>query len=195
VLVYFGSAPILVEMSSDLYPRVLGNAWWTLAEPLRRAHAVGRDKCGCFRVSHGTGWLARRLVGWSRLPRVSSGAKTRLRIVREGAGQRWERDFDGDAFTTRQWAEGEGCLVERFGAWELCFNLCVDEETLRYVQCGARLCIGAFRLPLPLACAPLVSATETCDGPERVLVAVTVRLPVVGMLVSYEGHLDVGGPA
>jgi len=195
VLVSFGSAPILVEMGCDLYPRVVGDAWWTLAEPLRRAHTVGGDKCGFFRVSHGTGWLVRRLVARSGLPRASSRAKTRLRIVTEGAGQRWEREFDDEAFTTRQWAEGDGCLVERFGAWELCFNLRVDEQTLRYVQCGARLCFGTFRLPLPLNWAPLVSATETCDGPERVLVAVTVTLPLMGMLVSYEGHLDVGGPA
>src|SRR5262245_45282639 len=182
-------------MSYDLYPRVLGEAWWTLAEPLRRAHAVGVDTCGCFRVSHGTGWLARRLVGWSDLPRVSGKAKTRLRIITEGVAQRWEREFDGEPFTTRQWAEEDGHLVERFGAWELCFALRVDEETLHYVQRGARLCIGKFRLRLPLCCAPRVSATETCDGLDRVLVAVTVRLPLVGMLIAYDGHLDVGGPA
>jgi hypothetical protein len=182
-------------MNFDLYPRVLGEAWWTLAESVRRAHAVGRDRRGCFRVSHGTSWLARRLVRWSGLPRGATAAKARLRIVSEGSGQRWERHFDDETFTTKQWADGGGSLVERFGAWELCFELRVEEEALRYVQRGARLCLGTFRLRVPLAWAPLVSAKETGDGPERVLVTVTVTLPVVGSLIAYDGHLDVGGPA
>jgi len=183
-----------IEMNSDLYPRVLGEAWWTLAESIRRAHAIDRDRHGCFRVAHGTSWLARRLVCWSCLPREAKAAKVRLRITSEASGQRWERHFDDETFTTKQWTDG-GSLVERFGSWELCFDLRVEEKALRYVQRGARLCLGAFRLRVPLAWAPLVSAKETSDGPQRVLVVVTVKLPVVGSLIAYDGHLDVGEPA
>jgi len=179
-------------MSGDLYPRLLGDAWWALAEPVRCAHGVGTEKHGCFRVAHGTGWLARLLVRWSGLPRAASAAETRLRIVAEEAGQRWERHFERDELTTMQWAEGNH-LVERFGAWELCFELRVEDATLCYVQRGARLCLGKFRLPLPRACAPLVSARESCDGSSRVKVAVTVTLPLAGLLLAYDGHLDVGG--
>jgi len=118
----------------------------------------------------------------------------RLRIASEGSGQRWERHFDDETFTTKQWADG-GRLVERFGTWELCFDLRVEAEALRYVQRGARLCLGKFRLRVPPAWAPLVSAKETGDGTERVLVTVTVTLPVVGSLIAYDGYLDVGGPA
>ena len=183
-----------IEMNSDLYPRLLGAAWWSLAESVRQAHAVGKDRRGCFRVAHGTSWLARRLAGWSGLPRGAGAAQVRLRITAEGSRQRWERHFDDETFTTSQWADGGG-LVERFGAWELCFELRVENATLRYVQRGARLCLGAFRLRVPLAWAPLVSAQETGDGPERVLVTVAVTLPVVGSLIAYDGHLDVGGLA
>ena len=183
-----------IEMNSELYPRVLGESWWTLAESVRRAHAIGRDRRGCFRVSHGASWLARRLVRWSGLPRAAGAAKVRLRIDSEGSGQRWERHFDDELFTTKQWTEGSR-LVERFGAWELRFDLRVEDEALRYVQRAARLCLGTLRLRVPLAWAPLVSAKETGDGPERVLVTVTVTLPVVGSLIAYEGYLDVGGPA
>jgi len=118
-----------------------------------------------------------------------------LRIDSERSGQRWERHFDDETFTTKQWADGSGRLVERFGAWELCFDLRVEEQSLRYVQRGARLWLGTFRLRVPLAWAPLVSAKETGDGPERVLVTVNITLPLVGSLIAYDGHLDVGGPA
>jgi len=182
-------------MSCELYQRVLGDDWWVLAEPVRRAHSVGEEKRGCFRVSHGEGWLARQLARWSRLPQPANAAETQLKITSEGAGQRWERRFDGHAFTTRQWAEDGIHLVERFRSWELHFELQVAEKALRYVQSGARLCLGRLRLPLPLALAPRVSARETCDGPERVRVAVTVSLPLVGLLIAYEGFLEVRGPA
>ncbi len=182
-------------MSCELYQRVLGNDWWALAEPVRRAHAVGEESRGCFRVSHGEGWLARQLARWSHLPQPANAASTVLKIHEEGAGQRWERRFDGHAFTTRQWAEDGRHLVERFRSWELHFELQVAEGTLSYVQRRARLRLGRLRLPLPLALAPCVSARETCDGPERVRVAVTVTLPLVGVLIAYEGFLDLGGPA
>jgi len=187
------SVPRLL-LSLELYPQLLGEAWWTLAEPVRRAHAVGEEKRGCFRVRQGAGWLARRLAQWSRLPRPAVAADTQLRIIHEGTGQRWERHFSGEAFTTRQWAEEGGRLVERFGAWELSFDLQVQEATLCYVQRAARLCLGAWRLSLPRACSPVVAATEAGDGPTQVRVAVTVTLPLVGLLVAYDGHLDVGGP-
>src|SRR5206468_2528386 len=93
------------EMSCELYQRLLGNDWWVLAEPVRRAHSVGEEKRGCFRVSHGEGWLARQLARWSQLPQPANAAETQLKITSEGAGQLWERRFDGHAFTTRQWAE------------------------------------------------------------------------------------------
>src|SRR5262245_19808489 len=102
-------------MESDLYPQVLGKAWWTLAESVRRAHAVGSDRRGCFRVSHGTSWLARRFARWSGLPREAGAAKVRLKIISEGSGQRWERHFDNEIVTTKQWADNRGGLVERFG--------------------------------------------------------------------------------
>jgi hypothetical protein len=115
-----------------------------------------------------------------------------LRIVAEKTGQRWERHFECDELTTRQWAEGDH-LIERFGPWELCFDLRVEDAALCYVQRGARLCFGRFRLPLPLACVPLVSAQESCDGSARVKVGVTVTLPLVGLLIAYDGYLNVGG--
>jgi hypothetical protein len=46
---------------------------------------------------------------------------------------------------------------------------------------------------MPRAFAPFVSAKETNGGRNQVLVSVFVTLPIIGLLISYEGHLNVEG--
>lgn len=174
----------------DLYPQILGEAWGELAGSVRSAHMVGGEKRGRFRVTHGKSYLARRLICWSQLPRDDKNAQVVLRIRDDGNAQRWERRFGADAFTTVQWTTS-GCLVERFDCWELRFTLRVIDRTLVYEQCGARLCVGPIRMPVPLACAPHVQAREEGDGPNRVNINVTVMLPFFGLLIAYDGYLDV----
>jgi hypothetical protein len=180
-------------MSSELYSQLLGKDWLALAENIRCAHSVGAELHGVFRISLGAGWVVKQLVCWSDLPPAAEAADTHLKIFSEDAGERWERRFDDKSFTTRQWKGKDGFLVERFGKWELHFKLYVKEGNLFYDQSGARLCLGALRIPMPLACAPRVSAKEMRDGVARVLVSVTVTLPLVGQLISYDGYLNVKG--
>jgi hypothetical protein len=180
-------------MSSKLYSEVLGKDWLALSENVRCAHSVGGEMNGVFRITHGTGWMSKKLARWSDLPQAAEAADTRLKIFSENSGERWERQFDGKAFTTKQWLGKDGTLVERFGEWELHFNLRVNEGNLFYYQSGARLCLGALHIPMPLACAPRVSAKEIHDGATRVLVSVTVTLTLVGLLISYDGYLNVKG--
>ena len=184
---------ILNEMSSILYSEVLGKDWLALSENVRCAHSVGGQMNGVFRITYGTGWAAKKLARWSDLPPAADAANTRLKIFSEDAGERWERQFNGEAFTTRQWRGKDGFLVERFGEWELHFKLRVKEGNLFYDQSCAKLCVGAFHFPMPRACAPHVFAKEIQDGAARVLVTVMVTLPLVGLLISYEGYLNVKG--
>ena len=174
----------------DLYPRILGRAWNELAGAVRSAHMVGGEKRGRFRVRHGESFVARRLARWSRLPRADDDARVVLRVRADGDGERWERHFGADALTTAQWAS-DGCLVERFDCWELRFALRVIDGALVYEQCGARLCLGPVRVPVPLVCAPRVRAREESEGSDRVHVRVTVTLPCFGLLIAYDGHLAV----
>jgi len=180
-------------MHSLLYSAVLGKDWLALSENVRCAHAAGGELRGVFRITYGAGWAARKLARWSDLPPAAEAAETRLQISSEDAGERWERSFNGAAFTTRQWRGKDGLLVERFGEWEFHFKLRVQEGNLFYDQSGARLCLGACHFPMPRACAPLIFAQEVPDGAARVLVTVTVTLPLVGRLISYEGYLNVKG--
>jgi hypothetical protein len=180
-------------MSSELYRQVLGKDWLTLAENIRLAHSVGKEMNGVFRIAYGTGWMAKQLASRSHLPQPTNAADTHLTIFLDNSGERWERRFDGVAFTTRQWKGKREQLVERFGEWELHFNLRAEDGNLFYDQSGARLCLGALRIPMPRACAPSVFAKEMSDGAARVRVSVRVTLPLVGLLISYEGYLNMKG--
>ena len=84
-------------------------------------------------------------------------------------------------------------FAERFGAWELFFELQVQDAALCYVQRAARLRIGPLGIFVPLAIAPHVTARVACNHPARVDVSVAVTLPCIGLLVAYEGHIDSGG--
>ncbi len=178
-------------MTSKLYSEVLGKDWPALYENIRCAHSVGTERNGVFRIAYGNEWVAKKLARLSDLPQAAEAADIRLKIFSEDAGDRWERQFDGRAFTTNQWKGKNGFLVERFGEWELHFKLRVKEGNLFYDQTHARLCLGALHIPMPLAFAPHVTANETQHDPARVLVSVVVTLPLIGLLISYEGYLNV----
>lgn len=176
------------EHASALYSQLIGVSWMNLDVRVRWAHTTGGEKRGQFRITQGDGWLAQWMIRESRLPKAASDAETRLKIIAGEAGERWERSFNGDTVTTQQW-EKDGRLVERFGSWELRFILRVEESALVYEQCGARLCVGRLRLVLPRACAPFVEAREWADNAGSVRVVVKVTLPVIGLLIAYDGHL------
>lgn len=176
-----------------LYPRILGESWYDLAETVRSAHTVGTERRGCFQVTHGGNFIARMLIRLSRLPQNSDSTEVTLNIHPHRDGEQWKRRFGTDEFTTIQRASS-GYLVESFGNWDLRFSLRVSDAALVYDQSAARLRLGPLRLPVPLACAPCVRARETANGPGQVRVHVTVTLPCLGPLISYDGHLGVNDP-
>lgn len=182
------------DLPSDLYARILGDAWWRLPEVVRLMHGVGGEVRGRFGITHGKRWLAKRLASWSRLPHQAESSQTVLKISVEGAGERWDRNFDGVVFSTSQWTTGDRCLVERFKGWELVFALSVDGLTLVYEQRRARFCVGPLRLRVPRLFAPRIRAMETGVEQNRVHVEVKVSLPLIGLLIAYDGHLEAEVP-
>lgn len=124
------------------------------------------------------------------MPPATDAAKTRLVITPFGRGERWVRSFDGRVLTTTQREASEGGLIERFGLLELRFRLRVHEGALVYEQAGAALRFWALSVPLPRWMAPCVAAREEAVGPDVTHVHVAVDLPVIGPLISYEGHIQ-----
>ena len=83
-------------------------------------------------------------------------------------------------------------LAERFGFVELSFHLRASQGALVFKPVAAALVAGPLRLPLPASLGPNVTATIT--GSERLPnsfeVSVHVAAPLVGTILSYQGHLE-----
>jgi hypothetical protein len=177
-----------------LYQRILGAEWHRLHPTLREAHfdSSARPAYGSFRVVHGKGRLARLLAGLLGLPHAAEAVPIQLEITADDRGQRWFRTFGDKKLTTLQFEAPGHLLAERFSALELRFRLVAGGNSLRYEQERAFLCIGRQRLPLPRRVSPSVSATETvATSPGRTHVAVTVSMPWIGLLIAYEGELEI----
>ena len=186
---------IIRPVRARLYERLLGEAWGKLDDAVRRLHERGSGPCGegLFKV-RGSNFVARTLARLLGLPSRGESVRVCLAVTHaeDGAAERWHRTFEGRVFDTLQ-REGEGrMLAERAGPFELLFTLSVEGGALVYKQAGAALRIGPLRLPLPRTLAPRVEARETSaeDG-RSVNVYVRSSAPLVGLMLTYEGLLDV----
>jgi uncharacterized protein DUF4166 len=183
--------------TEPLYESLVGPAWDALPASVRRAHlgAEGLEAAGVLRVERGSGRAARVLARLCRLPEAGESVPVRLSVRREGPGERWVRSFGARRLVSSQHACADGLLAERFGPLELRFRLAPTARGLRYEQGGTALCAGPLHLPLPRWMAPRVTATEEAAPPgDRTRLRVTVSLPVVGLLLAYEGELAVEAP-
>ena len=173
-----------------LYQRLVRDSWADLAEPIRSLHSARLVRArGHLRVDRGPNLLARLLATMLRLPRPSVAAETRLTVRVTGNGERWERTIDGRPIATRQY-ESRQHLAERFGASEFRFALEARERSLFYVQRAAAFVLGRVRLRIPDVWAPRVEAREDPAGPTAIRVDVRVTLPLLGLLIAYDGTME-----
>lgn len=171
----------------------MGDTWFQIADPIRNLHATGSTTRGrgCLRVEHGRHRLARFLARRLRLPDACAAADSQLTITALDSGERWQRAFNGRRFETFQYQSNRAELAERYGLLEFRFGLEVSEGSLLYVQREAAVRIGIGRLRLPGPLAPHVTAQEDAAGPRHVHIAVSVTLPHIGLLIAYDGIVDI----
>ncbi len=189
----------LLELSnSSLYSNIAGSSWADVAEQVRGLHlgehAPHLEARGTFAVKRGSHVLSRLLGFLMRLPAANDRSDVRLTITRQGRRERWTRMFDGRPFASTQWAASDHLLAERWCCVDFRFRLIVSEGTLRYAQCACSLGFGRASLPLPTWLSPRLSATEQpSDDGSCSRVAVSVSIPLAGMLMEYQGDIRLIG--
>ncbi len=181
-----------IASSPLLYPKLLGEAWANLDSAVQRLHSCHGpvQAGGIFHIRHGSNWFARLLAWLMQLPKAGEAVDTRLRITAQGDREEWRRHFAGRPWITVQFAGSDGLLVERVGLTETRFRLQVLAGALNYQSVSAALCVGRLRVPIPRWFCPKVTASEKPTGEDgHIAVSVKVSLPLVGLLIAYEGKL------
>ena len=145
---------------------------------------------GLFTVRHGASWLARTLARLLKLPAAGADIPVRLTITNTRGRESWQREFAGQHFITDQREHKAGLLIEDFGPTEVCYRLEVSDGALVYHQVKSALRVGSWRIQIPGPLFPRIAARESAlAGHPGTHVRVVVTLPLIGLLVSYEGHI------
>jgi len=170
----------------------------TMAEAAPDADTVGsRLRCaGTFDIRYGSNRFARLLALTLRLPEEGSNLSTTLRIASmPDGGERWHRRFGASALTTTQRTLDNGWMSEQFQCLELRFRVDRTPVSVHHVQMNAACRFASLRVPLPRWLAPQVAGSETAtSAPNRIRVQVEVRMPLLGVLLAYDGVVDMLEP-
>jgi Domain of unknown function (DUF4166) len=125
------------------------------------------------------------------LPPPAVGQTARLRIVRRVEGtsmhERWIRTFGALSLATRLIRTGER-ISERAGPVELRMRCRATTSDIWFVPAGAAVVFGRLSFRLPHLVAPQACAHAWSSGDGAFGVEVSVRVPLLGVLVSYRGH-------
>lgn len=173
------------EACTPLYRQALGADFDRLPEVLRQFHCVpaGGSAGGMFRVTRGAGPIRDLVASSMRLPPASAAVPVRLQVAAAAGRERWTRDFGAHRLVTEQWMRGE-LLIEAAGPIRFGFRLSASDGRMLFRM--ERCWLGA--VPIPMFAAPRVSAWvigEDCAWQ----IMVQVDVPVLGMIVRYEGEL------
>ncbi|WP_282607722.1 DUF4166 domain-containing protein [Pelagibius sp. Alg239-R121] len=171
-----------------LYQRVLGEKFAILPDAVRRAHSFEDQQIleGEADVLCSESLIGRCLLWLFGLPRAGKGLRTRVRFQQEGNGERWERSFGSDSFSTRltPLEQQPGCILETKGLVSAVVRLLPASDGLIWEVEAFRL----LELPLPQFLAPKTTATES-EANGRYHFDMTISLPVIGQFITYRGWL------
>lgn len=167
-----------------VYRQVLGDEFEKLPAPVRAMHDFIGDSAavGTGAVKRGTSPFA-RLLGWLMRFPPAGDYDVHVGFTDRGDAERWTRRFGSHQFHSELSADGSH-IVERFGPMRFAFNLPVDASGLSMVLRSWT----AFGIPMPLALAPKIAASESADGGDF-LFDVAVAIPLIGPVVEYHGRL------
>ncbi|VAV94764.1 FIG00986352: hypothetical protein [hydrothermal vent metagenome] len=182
----FRSEPV---PESSLYKRVLGPAFEQLPAPVARLHALDRERrwTGSARVQRGRSILARAIARLIGFPPGTDNIPVAVTLKPERDGERWIRQFGDAQFQSFQ-RPGQGrmthLLEESFGMVTVALALVIKEGRLYLIPRHWRI----FGVPMPKFLLPEGNSFEHADQ-GRFNFDVTIKVPLIGLIVSYQGFL------
>lgn len=179
----------LSPVRSSLHARLLGAAFDELPLTVRALHdgsARGEFR-GLAKVERGASPLA-GLVAWL-IGFPKAGPAIPVNVIIEASDNReiWWRDFAGRRFRSEMSLDNGPngkLMVERFGPAQVGLAVAVNKKQLRMTPRHVRV----FGVRLPAALTPN-GETYECEVDGLFFFHVEVILPIVGLLVRYQGRL------
>lgn len=173
--------------SVSLYRAVMGDAFDRLAGPVRRFHSLaGRHELhGWVDVRAPGSWAARLLAICLGAPTRSAQGPIRFELLAQSGAETWTRFFPNRTMSSVLKKDGIR-VTEKLGASRLAFELV---EVAGALEMRLRT-LHFWGLPCPRWLMPEITARETGEA-DRLHFHVQASVPVIGLVVSYRGHLVV----
>ncbi|MFK8050436.1 MAG: DUF4166 domain-containing protein [Halioglobus sp.] len=169
---------------SNLFKDCLGEQFEQLDPLIQQAHTGKVRLVGDVVVERGN-LVAQLICNLFGMPPASS--KSRLVVLgdHDDSKMRWIRHFDDHGMDSNFYKDGN-FLVERLGPIHMKMALSVSNGVLTYALDQTRV----LGIPVAKFLSPNVRAIEQRLG-DKYRFSVVVAMPIVGMLVSYRGDLEV----
>lgn len=175
-------------LNITLFQRLLGAEFFHLAPAIKALHGRRGEfrYAGTVNVRRGRGLPKALLARIARLPPAMEDAPIAIRFTADPEGEWWQRRFGVVSMQTRLRLR-DGLLKERLGACTLDYRLVRVDKELAWTVERARI-FGIVRLPAKLFDG--VRCRESQDDAGRYCFFVEAKLPVLGLLIRYEGWLE-----
>ena len=171
---------------ANLFERLLGDALQGMNAPVRRLHrGASAEYRGSATVERGRSFLANGFCDWGRLPCSVSDAPLRFRLDVDGESETWTRFFSGSGPMVSRVEASGGLLREQLGPAQLDFELSVRQGVLYWRAVKLRV----WGIPVPRAAYDF-RARVSGEGTQYRF-EIEAHLALVGLLVRYQGVLDV----
>ncbi|MBS0199724.1 MAG: DUF4166 domain-containing protein [Proteobacteria bacterium] len=175
-------------LSITLFQRLLGAEFYHLAPAIKALHGRRGEfrYAGIASVRRGRGLPKALLARIARLPPAMEDAPIAIRFSAGSEGETWQRRFGSASMQTHARIR-DGLLMERLGPCTFGYRLVRVGKELAWTVERARL-FGI--IPLPAKLFDGVRCRESQDDAGRYCFFVEARLPVLGLLIRYEGWLE-----
>lgn len=170
-----------------MYRSVMGDAFNRLATPVQQFHSfAGRHEFhGEVEVAEPASILAKLLAIFLGAPLKASQGPIRFELLAAPVTETWTRFFPGKTMRSTLMKSGNR-VTERLGSSRLTFAL-IEVAGALEMRLEKLYFLG---IPCPSWLAPTVTARES-GGVNTVIFHIQASVPVIGMVASYTGYLNI----